>query len=303
MRHEPSPSEGERLTKAWTSRVLDRASLDEIERLPMDRVAEELPALVMRLLELAAGDGPGLTAREAARIASLAGMRGRTDPSFGEVARDLAVLESILAGTLAASDPAPPSAPALEALAFAFAEVHAAAGEELLRRRSRTLELLASTDELTGLRNRRHLLEQLARLSEMNERYGHPYAVILFDVVGLKLVNDTHGHAAGDRVLIDVARVTERTVRTVDTVVRLSGDEFCVLAPSQDARAARHLARRLSAAVAGLERPADERIAVSIGVAACPDHGRRSDELLARADAAMYRARADGERVGMAEVP
>lgn len=276
--------------------MLDRAPLDEIERMPMDGILRQLPGLAARLLEGAAGVGPGLSAGEEVSVASLVGLRGREDPSLAEVAEELARFESILLVALGEHD----EHAALEALPMAYAGVHAAAAEELLHRRTRALERLATTDVLTGLGNRRHLLEQLAQLFEMSERYGQPYAVVVFDVVGLKAVNDSFGHAAGDRVLVDVARATERTVRGVDVVIRVSGDEFCVLAPNQDGRAGLKLARRLVDAVGGLDGPGGEPVAVSLGVAACPEHGCRGHELLTRADAAMYRARAMGERVGLA---
>lgn len=289
-------TEAERLSKAWTSDVLDRASLDEIERMPMDGVLHKLPALVARLLHATVGTGPALADAESATMALLVGLRGREDPSLAEVAGELARLEGILLAALRDSG----ELAALEGLPGALAPVHAAAAEEVLRRRTRALERLATTDALTGLRNRRHLLEQLEHLYEMSERYGQPYAVVAFDVVGLKAINDSSGHPAGDRALIDVARATERTVRGVDVVVRVSGDEFCVLVPNQGADAAVSLARRLVAAVGALEGPGGSPVAVSVGVAACPEHGCRGHELLARADAAMYRARAIGDRVGLA---
>lgn len=302
------PSAGEeadRLAREWVSQVVDRAPLDEIERLPSETLRRELPELVARLLAATRGQGPVLTRWQAARVASLVGFRGREDPTFGAVMGELADLEHRIAvSSYGAWSPGTtePFPRLLERLGLAFVEVRAAAAEEGLRRRSRALERLANTDPLTGLHNRRYLLEELERLDQTMVRYGHPYAVLVFDVVGLKAVNDSFGHAAGDRVLVDLARVTEATVRTVDCVVRVAGDEFCVLAPNQTARAARHLARRLSSAVSALEGPTGQGTAISVGVAACPEHGDRGEHLLARADAAMYRARAEGEEVGSASI-
>jgi diguanylate cyclase (GGDEF)-like protein len=300
------PSAGEeadRLARDWVSLVVDRAPLDEIERLPSDALRTELPGLLGRLLGTARGEGAILTRWQAARLASLVGFRGREDPTFAEVMGELADLEHRVAAHVhggwspAAGEPFPR---VLERLGLALVEIRAAAAEEGLRRRSRALERLANTDPLTGLHNRRHLLEELERLDQTMVRYGHPYAVLVFDVVGLKAVNDSFGHAAGDRVLVDLARATEATVRTVDSVVRVAGDEFCVLAPNQTARAAHHLARRLSSAASALEGPTGQGTAISVGVAACPEHGDRGEDLLRRADAAMYRARAVGEEVGSA---
>ena len=147
-------------------------------------------------------------------------------------------------------------------------------------------------DRLTGLYNLRHLERQLAQVSAVHERYGHPFSLLLLDVDGLKRVNDAHGHAAGDRLLKQVAAALERSLRSVDVAVRLGGDEFCVLAVDQTAELARVLALRVAEEVARLEAPDGMRPSVSIGVVSCPLHGRVPERLLELADEAMYRAKA-----------
>ena len=120
----------------------------------------------------------------------------------------------------------------------------------------------------------------------------------MLDIDGLKRVNDAHGHAAGDRVLVQVAMAMRRSIRTVDTPARIGGDEFCVLAPHQDAEARRDAGR---AAGRGRSRPRSRRPTsprtLSIGVVSCPEHGDDAEALLEIADQAMYRAKAGGEPV------
>ena len=298
------------LAKAWVLAVLDRAPLQEIERMPMEEVAGELQDLVAALvMSLAEDDRAAAFATDVAaceRIAVLVGFRGRACPSFVELARDLGALESVVAaglhremGTLYGEA----IVDALRRLTTIFAVLQGTAGERLMEARSRELEALASSDALTGLHNRRHLWRQVEHLTGVNRRYGHPFSAVVFDLVGLKRLNDSHGHAAGDEALVAVARAAEATVRSVDTAVRLSGDEFCILAPNQTAGEGARLAGRLLAAVERIEGPGGTPLAISVGVASCPEHTETGRELLKLADLAMYRARETGERIGIAPTP
>jgi diguanylate cyclase (GGDEF)-like protein len=135
----------------------------------------------------------------------------------------------------------------------------------------------------------------------MQRRYGHPFAVLVVDIDGLKRINDAYGSAAGDRALVDVATALGEAVRTVDTPVRLEGDEFCVLLPNQTATRARALAERLAESIESVQGPGGQTLGVSVGVVSCPQHSTDPEELLALADAAMYRAKAAGESVAVGE--
>jgi diguanylate cyclase (GGDEF)-like protein len=119
-------------------------------------------------------------------------------------------------------------------------------------------------------------------------------------VDGLKRVNDSKGHQAGDRALVQVALAMRRTLRTTDTAARIGGDEFCVLATNQTADAAEPLARRIVDAVRA-ETEATAGIGISIGVVSCPEHGDDVEALLAVADEAMYRAKAGGLEVALGD--
>jgi diguanylate cyclase (GGDEF)-like protein len=297
----------EELAKAWLVRLIERASLDEIRELPTERIAREVPELISDLVHAVANgaDPYELTDAQAERAAALAVLRGKRDASPADVARDVASLQRVLVRALqremGESDPER-FAEAVERLADAAGAVQAAAVEELLRVRSRELESEANTDPLTGLYNLRFLQRQVAQLLDVHRRYGHPFALLLMDVDGLKRINDAHGHQAGDRVLMQVSMAVRRSIRSVDTAARLGGDEFCVLAPEQDAKSAILLAERLSSAVgAEVAAPESPPIGLSIGVAGCPEHGDRAEALIDVADRAMYRAKAGGENVAVGD--
>ena len=153
-------------------------------------------------------------------------------------------------------------------------------------------------DSLSGLPNRVLLHDRLQQAMRAARRNNTPAALLLMDLDRFKEVNDTLGHAAGDRLLVEVAERLIGAVRPADTVARLGGDEFAVVLPGADADAARLAARRIQHAV---ERPLslsdhgiDVDVRASIGIAVSPEHGREPDQLLQRADVAMYVAKRAG---------
>ena len=151
--------------------------------------------------------------------------------------------------------------------------------------RHKGLELLSQQDALTGLGNRRLLAERLDYEIIRHRRHQRRFTVLVLDLDGFKSVNDRFGHAAGDEILREVAHAMERAVRTQDTLVRLGGDEFCVLAPETTWQAADLLAERLRTAVRGAVSGL-EMLDVSVGYAVFPDEGWTPDQLLERADEA-----------------
>ncbi len=168
-----------------------------------------------------------------------------------------------------------------------------------LARAHEQLRVQATTDPLTGLANRRLFEELLAARLEEAARYGRPLAVLLLDLDGFKKINDTHGHAAGDAVLREVAGALRRSLRRSDLPARLAGDEFVALLPETDGRRALALAERVCAEVAALEVAAGSAIirpSASVG-AASTDGQRALDPaaLLAEADGAAYAAKAAGK--------
>jgi len=160
----------------------------------------------------------------------------------------------------------------------------------------------ATHDALTGLPNRLLLndrIEQsIARLRRSDQRVG----VLFIDVDGFKAVNDKLGHAAGDEVLIELAQRLRRAIRPDDTAARVGGDEFVVLTDSVDSQAGLIIGRRISASVAEPIRVAgtEMTIGISIGIASATS-SCRADEVLARADQAMFRAKRAGTAVELAD--
>jgi diguanylate cyclase (GGDEF)-like protein len=157
----------------------------------------------------------------------------------------------------------------------------------------RTQETLACTDPLTGIPNRRAFLERVAHA--VGVAGGRQTVVCLIDLDGFKTVNDTRGHAAGDAVLESVGSALSAVVRETDTVARLGGDEFAVLADVTRDVPGEVLAERLRAAVALVG--ADRGVTASVGVAGI-EPGDDVEDLMHRADAAMYRSKtAGGDRI------
>jgi diguanylate cyclase (GGDEF)-like protein len=287
-------------------RALGRSSLEEIEHLPTARIARELPELIAEIARAAAGGSapePTRNVEWAKRLAELTGREGALD---SQLIRDVSGLQSVMIAALHRQlrvlDPVE-TLRAVERLTEIFSAMQAEAVEEALRVRSRELEWLGTTDELTGLHNDRYLRQELHHLVAMQRRYGHPFALLVVDIDGLGRINDAYGSAAGDRALIDVATAMGEAVRTVDTPVRMSGDEFCVLLPHQTANRAHALAERLAESVEAIDSPTGQPLGVSIGVVSCPQHGTDGEELMKAADSAMWAAKAAGERVALGEAP
>jgi len=297
--------ERDELAKAWLVRLIERASLEEIKGLPTDRLADELPELIGDVLALtAAGDRDAeLPAGARERATRIAGLHGGRELSAAEMSRDLTAIQAAILGSLA-KDPESLDVEGFADLALRLAEavgtLQAVAVEGLVEQQVNELESLANSDPLTGLSNRRYLQDQLRQALGIFKRYETPFALLVLDVDGLKRVNDSKGHQAGDRALVQVATAMRRTLRTTDTAARIGGDEFCVLATNQNAAAAEPLAQRIADAV-DAETGSDSPIGVSIGVVSCPEHGDDIDALLDMADQAMYRAKAGGLKVALGD--
>ena len=160
---------------------------------------------------------------------------------------------------------------------------------------ARHLEYVVDHDFLTGLFNRRHFEQELARETERAARYGAPGAVLLVDLDNFKEVNDTFGHRAGDDVLKGVAGLLRQRLRQTDVVARLGGDEFAVLLTQTDADHAQRLADEVVKAL-GRETAvlADQSIHVTASVGVAMLEGLTDAEVLAYADLAMYEAKEAG---------
>lgn len=160
---------------------------------------------------------------------------------------------------------------------------------------------LAQHDALTGLANRLLLFDRLEHLLQRSRRSNKGFAVLMLDLDGFKLVNDTHGHAAGDALLAKIGRRLVSRVRSSDTVARIGGDEFAILLEDSASQTeAQLVADNLLEAIGEpitLESEAIVKVGGSIGIAIWPDDGNDAERLLRAADRAMYRAKSSSEQV------
>jgi diguanylate cyclase (GGDEF)-like protein len=159
------------------------------------------------------------------------------------------------------------------------------------------LEELAMRDALTGLLNRRCVLEMLGTELKRSQRTGQRFCLAMLDIDFFKRVNDTHGHAAGDAVLVGLAQDAGLALRKTDVMARWGGEEFLLLLPQTATEFAKIPLQRLAQLLAEHDwqgvLPATERVTVSIGLAES-DPDETLDELIGRADAALYEAKAGG---------
>jgi diguanylate cyclase (GGDEF)-like protein len=165
-----------------------------------------------------------------------------------------------------------------------------------LERRFDALRDVALTDPLTGIANRRSLLARAEYEVARHTRARRGFALVMIDLDGFKRLNDRFGHPAGDELLRDVAAALRRAIRAQDTVARIGGDEFCVLAPETDGSGTAPLARRIAAAVAEAAGGVDVR--ASTGIAVFPGDGRDVGALLHAADQRLLGAKRRRGRAG-----
>ena len=170
------------------------------------------------------------------------------------------------------------------------------------RTSAKLLAEMASTDTLTGLPNRRQLDDELDRHAARARRHREPLSVFVVDIDHFKAVNDEHGHQVGDRVLLAFASRLAGAVRGGDVVGRWGGEEFLVIAPHTDQRAALDLAERCRAEIANTPDPDVGELTASFGIATLTE-GEMPRSLLRRADVAMYTAKDNGRNTVVSTPP
>lgn len=159
------------------------------------------------------------------------------------------------------------------------------------------MEYMARTDLLTGLSNRRDMVERLDRELSRYKRYGAPFSVILFDIDNFKQVNDRYGHDVGDKTLRTIAGVFGRELRKTDVCGRWGGEEFLVLCPETGPAEAFLVGEKCRRAIGATEmysRLGDIRVTLSGGICGV-EPGLGIDELIRRADEALYGAKGSGK--------
>ncbi|MFP1633492.1 GGDEF domain-containing protein [Zhengella sp. ZM62] len=175
-------------------------------------------------------------------------------------------------------------------------EMQLRAMTQSLSKRSENLQQAALTDGLTGMQNRRYFDDALAQYLEEFKRINRPVGLMILDLDHFKLVNDTHGHDAGDDVLKAVASCLREFTRYHDVVARLGGEEFAIVAPNMDAELLAKFANRIRMAISQLTISSGNiriRVTTSIGVAIW-DGREGSEDLYRRADAMLYQAKREG---------
>ncbi len=169
--------------------------------------------------------------------------------------------------------------------------------EDDLRAAKHEAEQLAHKDELTGLNNRRAFFELGNRAFKQARRFSHPISIIMLDVDHFKKINDSYGHAMGDRVLQAISEPLRIMVREIDIVARMGGEEFAFVLPETRLNDAANLAERIRRAIESLQLTVEGAaigVTASLGVA-CSEDGKESlDTLLTKADDALYVAKKKG---------
>jgi diguanylate cyclase (GGDEF)-like protein len=155
------------------------------------------------------------------------------------------------------------------------------------------LERLVVVDPLTGVFNRRKFHESLGQAIVAAMRHQHRFALLMLDIDNFKQINDRYGHQAGDAVLRIVCELVDATIRAADQMFRVGGEEFCIVAVAQDVENARVLAEKVRGVVEEHDFPEVGRVTISVGIAWFRE-GDNQQNLYARADSALYRAKRQG---------
>lgn len=224
----------------------------------------------------------------------------------GRLAREAAAQQAALLAKLVeevGTDDGAALAAAAQRLAAEFGDVTAAAVDAAYARaaaEAAQAEPLpwSPPEELPSLYRPGHMRRRLEQLIETNRRYGHPFGVAVFDASGPGTRNGDPG-GGRETVLAIVGAALRDSIRIVDEAFQLEEDAICVLAPNLDTVEGVKMAERLLGKLDELERAGGLRIALAAGVVACPDHGAEADALLHKADAALWRARAVGQPLGV----
>lgn len=243
------------------------------------------------LLDLGLPDGQGLNnlsaVHEASSDAAIVVMTGLDDDTKAMEALKLGAQEYVIKGMHEGE--------ALSRILRHAVERHRLT-MELKRMREREY-FLATHDPLTELPNRLLFAEQSKQAIAQAHRNKTKLALLFIDLDGFKPVNDTHGHAAGDELLKQVAEVMRQTIREGDTAARVGGDEFTILAsPITTRDEPEQLAKRLLSGLETIHQVEGHAVSISasIGIALYPNHGDEMEALMRVADSAMYRAKQDG---------
>jgi len=163
-----------------------------------------------------------------------------------------------------------------------------------------TVEALAITDSLTGLYTRRYFFERLNEELNRSKKHNFKFTFLMIDIDDFKKCNDTHGHLVGDVILREVSRIIKENVREIDLVARYGGEEFLVILPETDKKPAMFVAERIRKKIKeNVFKAYDEalRITISAGLAAYPEDASEMEDVVEKADKALYAAKSSGKDI------
>jgi diguanylate cyclase (GGDEF)-like protein len=185
-------------------------------------------------------------------------------------------------------------------LGILSADLGLAIENHVLARQATKLQALASKDELTGVHNRRSLMNLFQREVDRAHRYDSPLSAVMVDLDTFKSFNDSYGHMVGDEILREVAQVIVASSREIDVIGRYGGDEFLVVLPETDQHQATVYAERIRSAIESLGRESCQRyplcsLSLSIGVTSVSDPKDSLETLVHRADHALLAAKQRGK--------
>jgi diguanylate cyclase (GGDEF)-like protein len=172
-----------------------------------------------------------------------------------------------------------------------------AAANEALQEKNKELEKVSITDSLTGLYNRKHLMESLDGEVRRSTRYQRHFSLLIIDIDHFKRYNDTYGHLAGDEALRRMGVILKKSIRSSDYAARYGGEEFMVFLPEAGAEAGAQMAERIRCQMAEQEMGSETHrttVTLSVGVASFPQDGENSETLIRNADMALYEAKKRG---------
>lgn len=273
----------------------------------MELLASAASPLISSILGGLRGPGGAELPADAHRTARELGRLRRGERAAAEVSRDLAVLQSLLIGSLrdeGRSARTDDFAHSVQRLAEIFGSLYGAVAEHQRpaggHARAAAEPRPARDPAAAELPGGAELDWWLEALVAEHTRYGHPFALALVEVEGLERIEETRGRRSAEWMLTAIETVIRNQIRIVDHAFRVGGDELCVLAPNVDAGRLRRMADRLSRVVGASQAPDEPRVEIAVGVSACPEHGRDGGALLETAEDALYAAKAAGQPVAVA---